>query len=200
MRFHSFWLPTFSFWWWDIKEVAEVDVEGRERLRVHDGWLDVAWFCVYTLGISLVGGDESTSALGDKRVCVEVVWFVWPACIASSRYVCLRMTSRDLNMILWCKEVHSEGWGVGEVMYVIWRMFDIQIITKKEYLFNRYLGCFEYVGSSFRLLFLRVDCECNRSSSLATVFYSASAFNGDLNQWDVAKVTNMHASKLIRIL
>ncbi len=29
----------------------------------------------------------------------------------------------------------------------------------------------------------------------ATVFYGASAFNGDLNQWDVAKVTNMKESK-----
>jgi hypothetical protein len=39
---------------------------------------------------------------------------------------------------------------------------------------------------------------------LATVFQSAqntaNAFNGDLNQWDVAKVTNMAASKSIRIV
>ena len=34
---------------------------------------------------------------------------------------------------------------------------------------------------------------------LATVFQSANAFNGDLNQWDVAKVTNMAASKSIRL-
>jgi surface protein len=37
-------------------------------------------------------------------------------------------------------------------------------------------------------------------SFLATVFYHASAFNGDLNQWDVAKVTDMTSSKSIRIL
>ncbi len=36
-------------------------------------------------------------------------------------------------------------------------------------------------------------------SFLATVFFQASVFNGDLNQWDVAKVTNMRGSKLIRI-
>jgi hypothetical protein len=51
-------------------------------------------------------------------------------------------------------------------------------------------------SSSFRLLFLRVDCECNRPSFFATVFRSAaSAFNGNLNQWDVAKVTDMRESK-----
>ena len=38
---------------------------------------------VYTMG-------ASASALGDKRVRVEVVWFVSPACIPPSRYVCLR--------------------------------------------------------------------------------------------------------------
>ena len=52
----------------------------------------------------------------------------------------------------------------------------------------------------FRLLFLRVDCDCNRPSFLATVFYDASSFNGDLNQWDVAKVTDMSWSKSIRIV
>ena len=36
-----------------------------------------------------------------------------PACITSSRYVCLRMTSRDLNMLLWFKEVLS-GFGFVE--------------------------------------------------------------------------------------
>ena len=35
---------------------------------------------------------------------------------------------------------------------------------------------------------------------LATVFGYASAFNGDLNQWDVAKVSTMNSSKSIRIL
>ena len=34
---------------------------------------------------------------------------------------------------------------------------------------------------------------------LATVFYLASTFNGDLKQWDVAKVTSMYASKSIRM-
>jgi surface protein len=52
----------------------------------------------------------------------------------------------------------------------------------------------------FRLFFLRVDCECNRPSFLATVFSKASAFNGDLNQWDVAEVTDMTASKSTRIV
>jgi surface protein len=50
------------------------------------------------------------------------------------------------------------------------------------------------------LLFLRVDCECNRPSFLATVFSGAIAFNGDLSLWDVAKVTEMNGSKSVRIL
>ncbi len=54
--------------------------------------------------------------------------------------------------------------------------------------------------SFFRLLFLRVDFEYNRPSFLATVFSYNSAFNGDLNQWDVAKVTTMVQSKSIRIV
>ncbi len=47
---------------------------------------------------------------------------------------------------------------------------------------------------------MRVDCECNRPSVLATVFTYSIVFNGDLNQWDVAKVTNMDSSKSIRIV
>ena len=39
------------------KEAGEEDVEGCGRLRVHDGLLDVAWFCVYTLGGSLAGDE-----------------------------------------------------------------------------------------------------------------------------------------------
>ena len=35
---------------------------------------------------------------------------------------------------------------------------------------------------------------------LATVFYSASKFNGDLSQWNVASVTDMSYSKSISIL
>jgi hypothetical protein len=34
----------------------------------------------------------------------------------------------------------------------------------------------------------------------AGVFYQASAFNGDLNQWNVAKVSTMQNSKSIRIV
>jgi surface protein len=49
-------------------------------------------------------------------------------------------------------------------------------------------------------LFLRVYCACNRPSFLPTVFEFASAFNGDLNQWDVGKVTSMDESKSMRIV
>jgi surface protein len=64
-----------------------------------------------------------------------------------------------------------------------------------------FVGLSQYFdqGSSFRLLFLRVDCECNRPSFLATVFQN-SAFNGDLSRWDVAKVTTFSRSKSICIV
>jgi hypothetical protein len=62
-----------------------VDVEGCGRLSVHDGSLDVLWFCVCKLWW-FVGGEvkvsfvvvvgASASALGYRRVCVEVVCFV----------------------------------------------------------------------------------------------------------------------------
>ena len=59
-----------------------MDVEGCGRVSVHDGLLDVAWFCVCKLGGSLAGEmnvsfavvvGASANALGDRRVCVEVV-------------------------------------------------------------------------------------------------------------------------------
>jgi hypothetical protein len=34
-----------------------VDVEGCGRLSVHDGLMDVAWFCVSKLGGSLAGDE-----------------------------------------------------------------------------------------------------------------------------------------------
>jgi hypothetical protein len=55
-------------------------------------------------------------------------------------------------------------------------------------------------GFFFRLLFLRVGCECNRPSFLATVFYQATAFNGDLNQWNVANINDMPQSKSVCIV
>ena len=67
--------------------------------------------------------------------------------------------------------------------------------------FSRGFGLVEWCNRGFfHLLFLRVDCECNRPSFLATVFEIASAFNGDLKQWNVATVTDMAYSKLIRIV
>jgi hypothetical protein len=54
-----------------------VDVEGCERLSVHGGLLDVAWFCVCaswgTNVLLVVVVGESASALGDRRFCVEGV-------------------------------------------------------------------------------------------------------------------------------
>ena len=73
------------------------------------------------------------------------------------------------------------------------------VFLRRKFAF--FYGLFEYFdqGSS-AFLFLRADCECNRPSFLATVFSSASAFNGDLNKWDVATVSDMSGSKSIRIV
>jgi hypothetical protein len=63
------------------------------------------------------------------------------------------------------------------------------------------LGLSQYdQGSSFCLLFLRVDCEYNRPSFLTTVFALASTFNGNLKQWDVTKVGAMQMSKSKRMV
>ncbi len=62
----------------------------------------VRWRGINVSFVVVVGA--SASALGDRRVCVEVVSFVSPVRITSSRYVCLGMTSRDVNMLLWLKE------------------------------------------------------------------------------------------------
>jgi hypothetical protein len=59
-------------------------------------------------------------------------------------------------------------------------------------------GYFDQVSSAF--LSCAFDCECNRPSVVATVFDEASSFNGDLNYWDVATVTDMSFSKSIRIV
>jgi surface protein len=70
--------------------------------------------------------------------------------------------------------------------------------------------CFVFFGLSpyclIRGFFLRPFCSCALTVHVigllvfATVFYEAFAFNGDLNQWDVAKVTDMSNSKSIRIV
>jgi hypothetical protein len=74
-------------------------------------------------------------------------------------------------------------------MYVIGRMFAFFGLSRH---FDQ--------GSFFHLLFLRVDCECNRPSFLATVFHFASAFNGNIIQWNVANVNSMQQSKSICIV
>ena len=87
------------------------------------------------------------------------------------------------------KEVHSGG-GVG-----VGRVSDVCIYVEECCLPS--VGCWSILirvlPSAF--VFLRVDCECNRPSFLATVFWGASAFDGDLSQWDVASVTDMTGSK-----
>ncbi len=60
--------------------------------------------CILKDAVDLVyvhDGGSSASALGDRRVNVEVVLYVPPLCITTSRHVCLRMTQHDdQNMLL----------------------------------------------------------------------------------------------------
>ncbi len=58
-----------------------------------------------------------------------------------------------------------------------------------------FFGLFEYLIRVLPSAFF----SCALISFLATVFRSAYAFNGDINQWDVAKVTTFYESKRIRI-
>ena len=55
--------------------------------------VQVGWFVGGGMKVSwMVVVGESAIALGGRSVCVKVVRMVSPACITSSRYVCLRMT------------------------------------------------------------------------------------------------------------
>jgi hypothetical protein len=88
--------------WWDFKLFSWCDRRTVERWILKDAgeWEHtmVYWTLRGFICASWVVG-ESASALRDRRVCVEVGWS--PARITSSRYVSLRMTLRDLNMLLW---------------------------------------------------------------------------------------------------
>ncbi len=80
--------------------------------------------------------------------------------------------------------------------HALWALRDVKIFEEI------FLWDFVVLRSlwDFLVRFLWFPCEIFRCSPSATVFYSASAFNGDLSVWDVAKVTTMYQSKSIRIL
>ncbi len=169
-------ISCFLVWWFDVRTVESRMMKDTGdlmytmvywRLR---GFVCASWVVRWRGGMSVswVVVCKSASALGDGRVCVEVVWLV----------------SRDLNMLLWFKEVRGFGrWSHVCSLKNVGLLWAVKI----------------FWSGFFRLLFLRVDYECNRPSFHVTVFQSASAFNGDLNQWDVATVTDMSYSKSIRI-
>ncbi len=156
------------------KDGGNVDVERCGRLSVHDGLGDVAWFCVCKLG---GGGWWKCECVGRQKGLIGRCLI----CVTSMHYA----TSPEHTLVI---QGGSLGVLVGGVMYVIWRMF-------------AFFGLSQYfLTGFFRLLFLHVDCDCNRPFFIATVFWNASAFNGVLNQWNVAKVTDMSYSKSIRIV
>jgi hypothetical protein len=63
------------------------------------------------------------------------------------------------------------------------------------------LGCHGIFIWAVSPCFFARFCEYNRSSFLTLAFKDTRlAFNGNLNQWDVAKVTTMRGSKSICIV
>ena len=82
----------------------------------------------------------------------------------------------------------------------MWFVTNGDILRRRPYDISCFMAVVRFPYEITCLLFLRVDCECNRPSFHATVFFRASSFNGDLKQWDVAKVTRMNSSKSIRIV
>ncbi len=122
------------------------------------------------------------------RVHWETEGFVSPACIASSIvwgwcnviWTCCCDSRRFTRGLGWWRDVcHLKNVCLLWAVTVLW-----------------------LEGSSFRLLFLRALTlnVIGFLVLLATVFESASAFNGDLSKWDVAKVTTISGSESIRIV
>ena len=115
----------------------------------------------------------------------EISWF-WAVTSCLSEMSCLLSVTRFQEIILWesvmlyldeikwpehCLVIEGGWFGgfglVNRVVYVVWRMC----------CFRWAVRVFSSGFSSFRLLFLRVDCECNGPSFLATVFNYASKFS-----------------------
>jgi hypothetical protein len=139
----------------------------------HAFFWEVAWFCVCKLGGSLAGEECKLDGGGRwKCECVGRQKGLCGSClirVTSMHYMkSIRMFEDDIT---WPEHAlvmqgGSLGGLVSGVLYVNWRMF-------------AFFGLSQYLdqGSYFRLLSLRVDCDCNRPSVLATVFVGASKFS-----------------------
>ncbi len=141
---------------------------------VGGGWMYVGWWLVKV------------------RVCWKTEGFLWK--LSDS---CYQHALHEVDAYVWgwrnatrtcsCDSrrcTRGLGWW-RDVMYVICRMFA----------FFELWQCFDQGSSAFFACLLTG----NRLSFLATVFNGAFAFNGDLSDWNVAKVTTMRISKSIRI-
>ncbi len=104
------------------KDGGEVDVEGWGRLSVHDGLLDVAWFCVCKLSGSSAG-DECKS--GGTWVKVRVRWktegLVWKLSDSYDNHAMHEVNTyvwgwRNITWICYCDLMRWRN-------TVIWRMF-----------------------------------------------------------------------------
>ncbi len=101
-----------------------------------------------------------------------------------------RLAGRDVNSCSSGSRVRSGFRLVGK-RYVIWRVFAFFRLSTLFWISD--------LSSAFFSCALTLNV-IGLFFFFATVFDSSSAFNGDLNQWDVAKVTTMVLSKSIRIM
>ncbi len=143
--------------WWDFMLFCWCDIRTIKRWMLKDAgewvytmayWTLRGFVCVCKLGGSLAGGEcklggGGWSALWDRRVCVKVV--LSPACIASSRYVCLRW--RNVTWACSCDSLRfTSGFGLLEwCMYAVWRMICLL------------WAVWVFWSGFFHLLFLRVQ-------------------------------------------
>jgi hypothetical protein len=177
MKFHALWCR-FCSWWCDAKTV--------ERLMLKDAgdWVYDVFFCVCKLGGSFARDIFKLGYGGLWFVQVWVRWetegFVWKLSDTCQQHV---WGWRNVTLTCSCNS-RSFNWRFGWWSDVC-NLENVSLLYAVRVFWSGF----------FRLLFLRYDCERNRPSFLATVFHGALAFNGDLNHWDVAKVTAMNWSK-----
>ncbi len=112
------------------------------------------------------------------EICVKVSQYLW--CRRTWRALMRRPLWEGLDVPL-----NSRGFGVG-----------VEEAMGGSSAFTEVI----FWSGFFHLLFLRIDCGCNGPSCLVTVFQSAYAFNGELNQWDVSKVSGFSDSKSMRMV
>ncbi len=193
MRFLAFWEP--NFWWCDERTVERWVLKDMRRIECTHWFIarcvDVARVLCVQVGW-LMTGDES-------QFCGACWCECECECVMKQNGLCWSCLVRVISMHA-LHQVDTYVWGWRNMTWTC--PCDSRRFTWEfglvEWCF--FLAVTVFLSGFFRLLFLRVDCECNQPSFFATVFHVASTFNGNLSKWDVANVNSMPHSKLIRIV